>query len=215
MALKDNWIDLKDAIDGTSGSGDDITVKPINDIAHAVIDNEINKADKTLSNIDNETFKQKAEQAGVGGSVDTYTKKEIDDKLKNYPEKDEVIQPPTTANVGQTIVVKEIDENGKPTKWEAVDVGGTQRVEIRDNVVTIEPNKFYVFPEMDNLNITLGGELNPKVVQEYKFRFSSGAIATTLTLPEMVKGDIKIEANNVIEISIIDNYAVSQSWAVS
>lgn len=38
--------------------------------------------------------------------------------------KDEVIPIPTTANVGQTIVVKEVDESGKPTKWETADVGG-------------------------------------------------------------------------------------------
>lgn len=32
------------------------------------------------------------------------------------------IPVPQSANIGQTIVVKEVDENGKPTKWEAVDL---------------------------------------------------------------------------------------------
>lgn len=32
------------------------------------------------------------------------------------------IQPPETATVGQTIVVKAVDENGKPTEWEAADL---------------------------------------------------------------------------------------------
>lgn len=40
MALKDTWVDLEDEIDGVANSGDDISVKPINDIAHAVIENE-------------------------------------------------------------------------------------------------------------------------------------------------------------------------------
>lgn len=31
------------------------------------------------------------------------------------------IVPPTTAEVGQTIIVKAVDENGKPIEWEAVD----------------------------------------------------------------------------------------------
>lgn len=31
------------------------------------------------------------------------------------------IPVPSTAEVGQTIVVKSVDENGKPTAWEAVD----------------------------------------------------------------------------------------------
>lgn len=34
----------------------------------------------------------------------------------------ENIPTPTTATVGQTIVVKAVDENGKPTEWEAKDV---------------------------------------------------------------------------------------------
>lgn len=32
------------------------------------------------------------------------------------------IETPTTAEVGQTIVVKAVDDNGKPTEWEAVDL---------------------------------------------------------------------------------------------
>lgn len=33
----------------------------------------------------------------------------------------DVVVAPSTAKVGQTIIVKSIDENGKPTSWEAVD----------------------------------------------------------------------------------------------
>lgn len=40
MALKDTWKDLEDAVQGIEDSGSDLTVKPINDIAHAVIKNE-------------------------------------------------------------------------------------------------------------------------------------------------------------------------------
>lgn len=83
-----------------------------------------------------------------------------------------------------------------------------------DTEVVLEPNKFYVFPEMASLSIILGGEVNTAIVQEYKFRFASGVVSTTLILPESIKGDIFIGANSVIEISIIDNYAVSQSWEV-
>lgn len=102
-----------------------------------------------------------------------------------------------------------VDESG--VLWSA---GGIQRVEISDSVVTLEPNEFYVFPEMSTLSITLGGEANDTIVQEYKFRFISGNTATTLELPSDVKGNISVPANSVIEVSVIDNYAVSQSWAV-
>lgn len=36
---------------------------------------------------------------------------------------DRHIEAPSTANIGQTIVVKEVDESGKPISWEAVDIG--------------------------------------------------------------------------------------------
>lgn len=89
------------------------------------------------------------------------------------------------------------------------------RVEMSDKVATIEPNVFYVFPEMDLLYITFGGEPNTAIVQEYKFRFTSGATPTTLMLPNNVIGDIVVPANSVVELSIIDGFAVCQTWGVS
>ena len=38
--LKDTWTDLENAVSGVEGSGSDVSVEPINDIAHAVIDLE-------------------------------------------------------------------------------------------------------------------------------------------------------------------------------
>ena len=40
--LKDNWEDLQDAVEGEPYSGSEISVEPINKIAHAVIDLEEN-----------------------------------------------------------------------------------------------------------------------------------------------------------------------------
>ena len=40
MAFKDIWQDLEDAVEGVAGSGSDVSVEPINKIAHAVIENE-------------------------------------------------------------------------------------------------------------------------------------------------------------------------------
>lgn len=50
MALKDTWIDLEDAVEGVPDSGSDITVEPINAIAHAVIKLEKNSGNVDLSN---------------------------------------------------------------------------------------------------------------------------------------------------------------------
>ena len=43
---------------------------------------------------------------------------------ENYVDKllNEKIDTPSVASIGQTIVVKAVDENGKPTDWECVDI---------------------------------------------------------------------------------------------
>ena len=157
------------------------------------------------------------------------------------------------AKPGQHLIVREVDDNGKPTSWDVVDgytlpvatpdtlggvkpaaktnemnipvgvdalgglwsVGGLQRVGMSDSVVTLEPNKFYVFPEMGSLSVSFGGGSDTSIVQEYKFRFISGETPTTLSLPENVKGEITVYADSVVEVSVVDHYAVSHSWAVS
>lgn len=92
-----------------------------------------------------------------------------------------------------------------------------ERIEMAASQSTVDllPNALYVFPEMQSLSVTLGGEADPDMVQEYRFRFTSGATATTLTLPANVLGDMSIEANRVYEVSILDGYLVSQSWEVT
>jgi len=51
---------------------------------------------------------------------------QLTEEMGNY------IPVPQTATVGQTIVVKTVDESGKPTEWEAVDAasGGYKTIEI-------------------------------------------------------------------------------------
>ena len=64
----------------------------------------------------------------------SYTKTEIDAALGDK------ITAPEAAEVGQTIVVSEVDENGKPTKWEAAELpsggGGDEVWDILMNVTT-------------------------------------------------------------------------------
>lgn len=72
MAFKDEWKDLKDATAEVPNSGDDISVEPINKIAHQVILNEENIVDKVdkedgkgLSTNDfTDEYKEKVEKSG-------------------------------------------------------------------------------------------------------------------------------------------------------
>ncbi len=91
-----------------------------------------------------------------------------------------------------------------------------QRVETAasSSSAVLTENVFYVFPEMATLDISFATPENSDVVNEYKFRFRSGATATVLSLPSSVIGELSVEANCVYEVSVIDGYLVSQSWEV-
>ncbi len=83
-----------------------------------------------------------------------------------------------------------------------------------DSAPTLFSGIFYLFPEMTTLDLTLSPPEDPTVVNEFRFRFTSGSTPTVLSLPASVKGELQVEANRVYEVSILDDYLVSQSWEV-
>lgn len=95
----------------------------------------------------------------------------------------------------------------------------TDRIEmdISDTEVELEPNKFYVFPEMASLTITLATPLDDDIMNEYHFMFTSGSTATTLTIPASINHPdyFTVDSNMVYEISILENNMLANSWAVS
>lgn len=125
--------------------------------------------------------------------------------LSNYIEK------PSAPTSGQIL-----QWNG--TAWVAGTIQtDTPRIVTTSAAAALDPNKFYVFPEMSALSVTLAAPANNDIVNEYHFRFTSGATATALTLPSGViqPDDFTVEANKVYEISIVDNYMLAVSWSVS
>mgnify|MGYP006056770279 CR=1 FL=1 len=75
-----------------------------------------------------------------------------------------------------------------------------------DTEASIEANTLYVWPEMTSLSITLTEPSDTSIVNEYHFIFTSGATATTLSLPDTLKVDTyTIDANKVYEVSILEN----------
>lgn len=82
-------------------------------------------------------------------------------------------------------------------------------VEQTNSVVTILPNVLNVWGEVASLDITLAdGE--EAVVNEYMVQFTSGATATTLTLPDSIvwMSSPNIQANKTYQLSIINNLGV-------
>lgn len=93
-----------------------------------------------------------------------------------------------------------------------IETGGIERVEKldTDTAVTLEPNKLYVFPEMESLTYTIEG------TGEVHFIFRSGATATRVVHPTGVNiGSFSVDANKVYEVSILEGLLTSQNWSVS
>lgn len=94
-----------------------------------------------------------------------------------------------------------------------IETGGIERVEklSTDTTVTLEPNKLYVFPEMESLTYTIG-----EGTGEVHFIFRSGTTATRVVHPTGVNiGSFAVESNKIYEVSILEGLLTSQSWAVS
>lgn len=94
-----------------------------------------------------------------------------------------------------------------------IETGGIERIEklSTDTTVTFEPNKLYVFPEMESLTYTIG-----EGTGEVHFIFKSGATATRVVHPAGVNiGNFSVESNKVYEVSILEGLLTSQNWSVS
>ena len=79
-----------------------------------------------------------------------------------------------------------------------------------DTSVTLTTGKFYIFPEMSTLTVTVTN------TGMYAFRFTSGTTATTLTVTGATMPDsFTVEASKVYEVNIYQGYAVVSSWTAS
>lgn len=90
-----------------------------------------------------------------------------------------------------------------------------QEMQNTDTMVTLEPNKLYVFPEMASLTVTLAEPDNSNVANEYHFFFTSGITATTLILSDVLSDAYSIEANMKYEVSILENVAYIKGVTVN
>lgn len=79
-----------------------------------------------------------------------------------------------------------------------------------DTTFTLTPNTFHVWDEVASLTLDLGSETSG-VANEYLFQFTSGATATTLSLPSDLKwandSAPTIEPNMIYQVSILKGLA--------
>lgn len=124
---------------------------------------------------------------------------------------------PTTLPNPQALTIKYGNKTHTYDGSEAIaitiEMGGIERIEklSTDNTVTLEPNKLYIFPDMESLTYTLGAGTG-----EVHFIFKSGATATRVVHPSNVNiGNFSVDANKIYEVSILEGLLTSQSWAVT
>lgn len=79
-----------------------------------------------------------------------------------------------------------------------------------DTTFTLTPNTFHVWDEVSALTLTLGSE-TAGVANEFLFQFTSGATATSLTLPDDIKwandSAPTIAENKIYQVSILKGMA--------
>lgn len=87
----------------------------------------------------------------------------------------------------------------------------TESVSGTTPTITPEANTIYQCGELSSLTIT-----NPPATGAWSVVFTSGATATTTTIPASILGleDFAPEANTLYEINVLDNRALIASWAV-
>ncbi len=83
-------------------------------------------------------------------------------------------------------------------------------VDEQKSTLELEPNKFYKFGEVKELNLTLNQPSDKTIYNEYMFEFISGETSTTLTLPDTVKWleEPSIETNKTYQCSILNNIGI-------
>ena len=81
-----------------------------------------------------------------------------------------------------------------------------------DTTFALTPNTFHVWDEVASLTLTLGSEQSG-VANEFVFQFTSGATATSLTLPDDIKwandSALTIAENKIYQISVLNGLATA------
>lgn len=90
-----------------------------------------------------------------------------------------------------------------------------QQMTSSDIVVTLDPNKLYVFPEMSSLTVTLGTPSDTTIANEYHFFFTSGSAPTTLTLNNVLSDAYSVDPNTKYEVSILEGVAYIRGVSMS
>ena len=158
-------------------------------------------------------LKERVENAGSIGDLDlsTYaTKQEVADNLAGKQDKlvsgtnIKTINGQSLLGSGNITIEGGGGSSGGSGAYAEVNHGTS------DTIFTLTPNTFHVWDEVASLTLTLGSEQSG-VANEYVFQFTSGATATSLTLPDDIKwandSAPTIAENKIYQISVLKGLA--------
>lgn len=149
-------------------------------------------------------------------NVTEIPQEKVSSAVKEYMEANPIDIPPALPNPHALTITyggQSYEYDGSEAIAITIETGGIERIEKLDTdiTVTLEPNKLYVFPEMESLTYTIG-----EGTGEVHFIFRSGATATRVVHPANVNiGSFSVESNKVYEVSILEGLLTSQNWSVS
>lgn len=117
------------------------------------------------------------------------------------------------ASVGdglKTETVQEVQDTSYYITPQTIIVDKTSDV---NNSFNIEPNKMYMFGTRNTLTITFAPG-DPSILNEYMFQFTSGTVATNLTMPNTIiwSGDHTIKNNKKYLVSVENNLGMIGEW---
>lgn len=146
-------------------------------------------------------------------NVTEIPQEKVSSAVKEYMEANPIDTLPNPKALTITYGGQNYEYDGSEAIAITIETGGIERIEklSTDTTVTLEPNKLYVFPEMESLAYTIG-----EGTGEVHFIFHSGATATRVVHPSNVNiGSFSVESNKVYEVSILEGLLTSQNWSVS
>lgn len=203
----------------------DSAIQP-EDLNDYLTKNEANSTFATITSLDSKA--NKSTTLSGYGIEDAYTKSEIDSKISSVfvykGNVDTASELPQENNkIGDVYNVLDTDDNyaWNGTQWDklggTIDLSSyatkndvlTDMVVETNTTISLEPEKFYSFGEVAQLNITLTAPQENKTPL-YTFEFISGTTPTTLNIEGVswVGGTPAIEANKTYQVSILNNIGV-------
>jgi hypothetical protein len=87
-------------------------------------------------------------------------------------------------------------------------------VTVTDTAATVQPEANHIYNCGELVSLTIS---NPPATGAWSVVFTSGATATTTTIPSTILGleNFAAEANTLYEVNVMDNRAVVGSWEVA